>query len=507
MTTPIKNDRRTIFGWAMYDWANSAYSTVIAGAILPAFFVGEVVGEGGWNGRTGDSLWALGLALGTLLLFVAMPVLGAVADYSAAKKRFLRAFAYGGSLFVTLLVFAGSGNVLLTLGFFLLAQVGFVGANVFYDGFLPDITTPDTIDKVSSRGFALGYIGGGLWLAVVLAGIFSAGDDADLAVLITRIGIGATGIWWAGFTAFAMSRLPETGVSSDLPAVVAFPRNWYRGVWTLVAVIVVGVASLVVGLITSVPFGWFNLGLALWMLALAVLVYRVASSEAGADTVPLRSRFGRMAGIGFGRMFRTAAQLRHFPQLLLFILAYMFYNDGVQTTINISSAYASGTLGLGVTDIALTFLVVQFVAFAGALSFGWLSGRVGIRRSIQLNLVIWVGIAVAAFFLPEGQFPPFLATGVAIGLVLGGIQALSRSLYGSMIPESASAEFYGFYSVFSKFSAIWGPLLFAIISTQGNSRYGILSVVLFFVLGLVLFSRVDIDRARASKDDWQLTEA
>ena len=147
------------------------------------------------------------------------PVLGAVADYSAAKKRFLRAFAYGGSLFVTLLVFAGSGNVLLTLGFFLLAQVGFVGANVFYDGFLPDITTPDTIDKVSSRGFALGYIGGGLWLAVVLAGIFSAGDDADLAVLITRIGIGATGIWWAGFTAFAMSRLPETGGSSDVPAV------------------------------------------------------------------------------------------------------------------------------------------------------------------------------------------------------------------------------------------------------------------------------------------------
>jgi UMF1 family MFS transporter len=136
-----------------------------------------------------------------------------------------------------------------------------------------------------------------------------------------------------------------------------------------------------------------------------------------------------------------------------------------------------------------------------------LSSRVGIRRSIQLNLVIWVGIAVAAFFLPEGQFPPFLATGVAIGLVLGGIQALSRSLYGSMIPESASAEFYGFYSVFSKFSAIWGPLLFAIISTQGNSRYGILSVILFFVVGLALFSRVDIDRARASKDEWQLSEA
>ncbi len=501
--TAIKNDKRALFGWAMYDWANSAYSTVIAGAVLPAFFVSGVVGEDGWQGRSGDSLWALGLALGTLLLFIAMPVLGAVADYSASKKRFLRTFAYGGSLFISVLIFAGSGDVLFTLGFFLLAQLGFVGANVFYDGFLPDLTTPDTIDKVSSRGFALGYVGGGLWLALVLAGIFLAPEDST--ELVTRIGIASTGVWWAGFTWFALKRLPETGEGQDIPATFAFPHNWHRGVWTLVSVVVVGLVVLVIALVASVPFLWFNVGLALWMVALAWLVYRVATSDASTDTVSLTSSFGKMAGIGFSRMFKTAAQLRNFPQLLLFIVAYMFYNDGVQTTINISSAYASGTLELSVTDIALTFLVVQFVAFGGALLFGWFSARTNIRRAIQVNLVVWVGIAITAYLLPVGEFLPFLGTGVVIGIVLGGIQALSRSLYGSMIPEEASAEFYGFYSVFAKFSAIWGPLVFAIVSANGNGRLGILSIIIFFIVGFVLFSRVDIDRARASKNEWELS--
>ena len=504
VATSVKNDRRTIFRWAMYDWANSAYSTVIAGAILPAFFVGEVVGDDGWQGRQGDSLWALGLSVGTLLIFLAMPVLGAIADYSASKKRFLRTFAYGGSIFVVLLVFAGTGDVLLTLGLFLLAQVGFVGANVFYDGFLPDISTPDTIDKVSSRGFAIGYVGGGLWLALVLAAIFMAPEDSQ--VLVTQVGIGATGIWWAGWTWFALRGLPETGHPHGLPETVAFPSNWYRGVWMLIALVVLGVIALLAGLVANVADNIFFVALALWMIAVAVLVYRVAVSEAHESPVHLKSHLARSAGIGFSRMFRTAAQLKNFPQLGLFLIAYMLYNDGVQTTINISSAYASGTLDLSVTDIALTFLVVQFVAFGGALLFGWLSGRLGIRRSIQVNLFVWVAIAVVAYFLPEGQFLPFLATGIAIGVVLGGIQALSRSLYGSMIPEDASAEFYGFYSVFAKFSAIWGPLVFFIVSAAGNSRMGILSVILFFVVGLWLFSKVDIEAARSSREDWELSE-
>jgi UMF1 family MFS transporter len=210
-----------------------------------------------------------------------------------------------------------------------------------------------------------------------------------------------------------------------------------------------------------------------------------------------------MVGIGFARTFDTAAKLRRFPQLLLFVVAFVLYNDGVQTTITISAAYGRDTLDLETTDIALTFLIVQFVAFGGALFFGWLSSRLDIKRAIQINLVVWVAVAVLAYFLPAGEAWAFQSVGVVIGLVLGGIQALSRSLYGSMIPEDASAEFYGFYSVFSKFSAIWGPLIFAMVgSITGSGRPAILSILLFFVVGLILFSRLDIAEARRSKDQW-----
>ncbi|MFP5333651.1 MAG: MFS transporter, partial [Acidimicrobiia bacterium] len=349
----MKNDRRTIFGWAMYDWANSAYSTVIAGAILPAFFVSDVVGEEGWNGRSGQSLFTLTLALGTLLLFLAMPVLGAVADFTASKRRFLRAFAYGGSMFTAALFLATSGNVLATLGLFLAAQIGFVGANVFYDGFLPDITTSDTIDRVSSRGFAIGYVGGGLWLGVVIALIQFMPDGA----LAARIGIGATGLWWAGFTRFALNRLHETGARSELPDTVEVPRSWVRGVRLLTVGIAGGVASLLFLLITGAGEGLFNTVLLAWMASLIYATYRIATRRS-AQMVALRGNLTRLAGIGFGRMFDTAARLRHFPQLLLFVVAYMLYNDGVQTTINVSAAYAAGTLQLDITVIAGTFLVV-----------------------------------------------------------------------------------------------------------------------------------------------------
>ncbi len=504
--TIMKNDKRTVFGWAMYDWANSAYSTVIAGAILPAYFASEVVGDGGWNGRSGETLWSLTLGLGTLLLFLAMPVFGAIADFSASKLRFLRVFAYGGALFTIALFMASSGDVLLTLGLFLLAQIGFVGANVFYDGFLPDISTDDTIDRISSKGFALGYIGGGLYLLIVFAAIQLAPDGA----LAARLGIAGTGLWWAGFSIFAFSRLREPAQSQELPESVSVPRTLVNGVVALSIVLVGGIAALVTTLIRSDSAVAFELLLGLFMIVLfGTLVVVARRMRRSHDRmVVFRRPVARMAGIGFSRTFETAARLAGFPQLLLFVVAYMLYNDGVQTTINVSAVYASDTLDLSTTTIALTFLIVQFVAFGGALLFGWMSDRLDIRRAIQINLVVWVAVAVAAYFLPAGAALPFMGVGVVIGFVLGGIQALSRSLYGSMIPEEASAEFYGFYSVFSKFSAVWGPLIFAVVgSSTGSGRPAILSIIVFFVLGFVLFSRVDIAEARRSKERWHFEGA
>lgn len=444
---PLKGDRRTIFGWAMYDWANSAYMTTVAAALLPAYFARAVVPEGGYEifGRTlgGQELWGYFVSFGTFIIFLLTPILGAVADFSAAKKRFLRAFAYGGALFTCLYWFLGTGDVLLTLGLFFLTQIGFVSANVFYDGFLPDITTAETIDRISAKGYAFGYVGGGLQfaLALLLVSFHEAlGLERGTAV---RLALVMAGLWWFGFATFALSRLRETGTPQPLP--------------------------------------------------------------------PEHARRPRMLGysaVGFGRVWRTTRQIVRFKHLLLFLLAYVIYIDGIQTIINMASVYATGTLKLRETEIMVTFLVVQFVAFGGAYFFGWLAGRIQTRPAILCCLAVYALVAIAAYSLPEGRLSPFMALGAAIGFVQGGAQSLSRSLYGSMIPKEASAEFYGFYSVLSKFAAIWGPFIFArVTETTGSGRNGILSLIVLFVLGGILLALVNVDEARASKARWRVTGA
>ncbi|HEU4320132.1 MAG TPA: MFS transporter [Acidimicrobiia bacterium] len=445
MSNIVKNDARTVFGWAMYDWANSAYITTFA-AIVAAFFTAVIVPDGGHNGFSGQTLWSAVISIGAIVLFLAMPVLGAVADYASAKKIFLRVFAWFGAAMTVALPFIPSGSVVLFLFVVLLTQVGFVAANVFYDGFLPDISTDETIDRVSSRGYALGYVGGGLYVLLALVLILLSGEDSLTGLseeTASRIGIGGAGIWWFGFSVFSLRRLPDETVAEELP-------EEYRG----------------------------------------------------------GSRWVGLARLGFGRTIATARKLVGFKQLMLFVLAFLFYNDAVQTVITVTGAYAEETLGLGTTEIIIVFLIVQFVAFFGALMFGALAGRVGTKGAILSSLVVWVVVAVVAYFLPQGEALPLYGLGVVVGFVLGGVQALSRSLYGSMIPEEASAEFYGFFSVFSKFSAIWGPLVFALVSNAtGSGRAAILSVVAFFIIGFILLSLVNVEEARSSRERWVFENA
>ncbi len=445
--THPKDDRRTIFGWAMYDWANSAYMTTVAAVLLPFYFADTVMPDRGYEifGRVlgGQELWGYFVSFGTFVIFLLTPVLGAVADFSAAKKRFLRAFAYGGALFTALCWFLGTGDVLLTLGLFFLTQVGFVSANVFYDGFLTDITTPETIDRVSAKGYAFGYVGGGLQFALALLLVLfhqRIGLGVGTAV---RISIVMAAVWWFGFATFALTRLRETGLPQALPAE-------YGG----------------------------------------------------------RPRSLAYAVVGFARVWETTKRLVRFKQLLLFLVAFVIYIDGIQTIINMATVYARDTLLLGAGAIMGTFLLVQFVAFGGAYFFGWLAGRIQARPAILWCLAVYALVAVAAYFLPAGRLLPFMALGATIGFVQGGAQSLSRSLYGSMIPEEASAEFYGFYSVLSKFAAIWGPLIFArVTQTTGSGRNGILSLIVLFILGGILLALVDVEEARASKTRWRFVGA
>jgi MFS transporter, UMF1 family len=436
------NDKRTIFGWAMYDWANSAYIT-IAGAVIAPFFTGGIVPDDGYSvfgiQMSGETLWATVVSIGALVLFLVMPVLGAIADFSGAKRKFLRAFAVTGGVVMILMTLIPNGSVAFFLGAFLITNLAFVAANVMYDGLLVDITDDDTIDTVSSKGYAYGYVGGGLYLLLALQlitlseGVGSVtGLETDTAV---RIAIAGAGVWWIAFT-------------------------------------------------------WFSLG-------------RMQIHEAA--TAVGDGSWKDYARVGFSRTLSIGKQLTKMRHLTLFVVAFMLFNDGTQTVINISGAYARETLNLELKTIATAFLIVQFIAFVGALAFGVLANRIGPKNAILVSLVGWSLTTIGGFSLPEGDATAFLALAATIGLVLGGTQALARSLYGTMIPEEASAEFFGFFSVFSKFSAIFGPLIFAVVSFQtGSGRPAILSILFFFVTGGILLSRVDVDAARESRSAFEL---
>ena len=422
----------------MYDWANSAYVTTVAVGLLPRYFADVVVPPQGI--RIGaltcaaDTLWAVIVGAATLIAFLSAPVLGAIADFSAAKKRFLLTFAYTGSLFTILLYFCRSGDVFTTLAFFLVAQVSFIGANVFYDAFLPQIASEKRMDWVSGKGYSYGYVGGGLQFALALC-LVNWHDAFGLSLeQAVRLGIVTAGLWWAAFTIFTANLLVEPPASGKPPEEF---RRWPK----LVAYVIVGVT----------------------------------------------------------RTWRTTKKVRQFRQLLLFLVAFMLYDDGIQTVINMAVIYGTVELKLSASNLMLTLLLIQAIATLGALVFGRLASRIGAKPTVMLTLVLWSGVVIYAYFIRTAA--EFFVMGAIVGLVMGGSQALSRSFYGSMIPEEASAEFFGFYTVFSKFSAMWGPWAFAIVKqVTGSSRLAILSIVVLFLAGLLLLSFVDVKKAREARE-------
>ena len=433
----MKNDKKTIFGWCMYDWANSAYITTAAVALLPNYFARAVVGEDGINlfglNVSATTLWGFMLGTAAFLVFLFAPVLGAIADFSSAKKRFLMGFAYMGSFFATMLYFCESGNVGLTVLLFICSQVCFVAANVFYDAFLPQIASEDKLDAVSARGYAFGYVGGSLQFAVAL-GLVAMHEAVGISItMAARIGMAMTGIWWAGWTLLTMKYLKEVKTPYELPEAY---RNQPK-----------------------------------------VLAY---------------------LALGIRRTISTAKRVGRFKHLTLFLIAYMIYNDGIHTVTSMATIYGTEELKLPTTALMVTLLLVQVVAIGGALIFSRLASRIGAKRSVMFALVLWSGVVTYGYFIHTTT--EFFVLGMIVGIVLGGTQALSRSLYGSMIPEGASAEFYGFYSVFSKFSSIWGPVTFGLIrQITGSARLAIISLMIFFIVGLILLGFVDEEKARADK--------
>ena len=427
----------------MYDWANSAYITTVIAAILPNYFAKAIVGEAGVDilgmNMTATTLWGYMLGTAAFCVFLFAPVLGAIADFSSAKKRFLIGFAYMGSLFATLLYFSKSGDVGLTVVLFLGSQICFVGGNVFYDAFLPQIASEDKMDSVSARGYAFGYVGGSLQFAIALALVAMQKTPEDQA-MAARIGMAMTGAWWAGWTLLTMKYLKEEKTPYQFPEA-------YRN----------------------------------------------------------RPKTLAYLSLGISRTILTAKKVGRFKHLTLFLVAYMIYNDGIHTVTSMATIYGTEELGLSTTALMVTLLLVQVVAIGGALIFSRLAGRIGAKRSVMFALVLWSGVVTYGYFIHTAT--EFFVLGMIVGIVLGGTQALSRSLYGAMIPENASAEFYGFYSVFSKFSSIWGPVTFGVIKQiTGSARLSIISLMVFFIVGLILLGFVDEEKAKADKLAFQFSD-
>jgi MFS transporter, UMF1 family len=437
------NDRKEIFGWAMYDWANSAFSTTV-GTVFLGPYIASLAATAAQAYPDGlarffgipvapDSFlpYCISFSVGLQVLF--LPILGAIADYSHLRKRMMQIFAFIGAI-STILMFFVIGDLWWLGGLlFIIANLAFGAAIVFYNAYLPDIASEDQRDRVSSYGWAMGYLGGGILLALNLAFfIFSEdlGVPGDLAV---RINLASAGIWWMGFSFLTWSRLKPRHAARPLPAGQTY------------------------------------------------------------------------VSIGFKQLGKTFRELKHFPETLKYLLAYFLYNDGIQTVIAVTSTFAAaplirGGLGLPQDTLIAVILMVQFVAFGGALFWGKLAGWIGAKQSIIVSLVIWSGVVIYAYggLKGENRIAEFFILGIFIALVLGGSQAISRSLFAQMIPKGKEAEFYSFYEVSERGTSWTGPLIFGLANQMfGSLRYGILALIFYFIAGLIVLPFVNVPKAMA----------
>jgi MFS transporter, UMF1 family len=415
LTVEEKLHRRIINAWCMYDWANSAFATTIMAALLPPYF--SNVAAVGLPKAQASSIWGLALAISTLFVAFMGPVLGAIADQAGTKKRFLQGFLSVAILFTALLFFVREGNWLMAVIFYMLASIGNAGSNVFYDSLLPHVARPDEIDQVSTKGYALGYLGGGLLLAINLLWYLKPAwfgfKDGGAAVRASFLSVA---VWWIIF-AFPLFRWVKEPPAASLSKMIN----------------------------------------------------------------PIRA--------GFKRLGETFQHIKHYKELGKFLLAFWLYEDGIGTIIKMATIYGA-EIGIGTGDLAGALLLTQIVGVPFSFLFGWLAKRLGTKKSIYLSLIVYALISIAGYFMTKAWH--FWVLAGAVGLVQGGSQALSRSLFGSMTPKARTAEFFGFYDISSKFAGILGPLLFSATALIfGTSRLGIISLVVFFIAGLLLLSRVN----------------
>lgn len=454
-------------GWYWYDWANSAFYTTVITVFLGPYLTTIAENAAGPDGVVSflgldllpKAYFSGVVTISVFLQVVVMPLAGAIADHTGRKRELLALFAYLGA-FATLGFYFLSGDRYVLGGvLFLIANVSYGAAIVVYNSFLPQISSAESRDEVSSRGWAFGYLGGGLLLAINL-GMYLGRDAIGLEEgLAVRICLASAGLWWAGFTIIPMLRLRNRPVVRHAPP--AEPSSESRD-------------EPEAGPRDDAPEA-------------AATRARPVEPE---PTV-LRAIGGSLRQLG-----RTAMELRRYPRSLMFLVAYLVYNDGVQTVISFSATYAAHELKLGTTVQISAILMVQFVAFGGALLLGRLAFVFGTKRTVLGSLVIWVGVVSVAYFLQAGSEVQFYAMAFAIAIVLGGTQALSRSLYSLVIPAGKEAEYFSLFEISDKGSAFLGSFALTMaLQLTDSYRSAILSLIFFFVLGFVLLLATNLPKA------------
>ncbi len=407
----------------MYDWANSAFQTTIIAAIFPIYY--RDVAAAGLDPAVADSRFGWATTVAILIVAIIAPFLGAVADYAAVKKRLLAVFLAIGVVATGAMYWIQRGDWMFALVLFVIGNVGVAGSIVFYESLLPHLVGEADLDRVSSAGYAVGYLGGGALLAINAAWImeprFFGFPDAGLA---TRVSLASVAVWWLVFSIPLFRRVAEP------------PRRLEAG------------------------------------------------ERPG----------GSALGTSARRLIETFGELRRYRQAFLLLVAFLLYNDGIQTIIRMAALYGA-SVGIDRGAMIGALLVTQFVGVPFAFMFGAFAGRIGAKRAVFIGLAAYALITVLGYYMTTATH--FFALAILVGMVQGGTQALSRSLFASMIPRHKSSEFFAFFGVFERYAGILGPAIFAyVVQATGTSRNAILSIVMFFVVGAAILTFVDVDEGR-----------
>jgi len=396
-------------GWMFYDFANSAFTTVMVTVVFSVFFVNSIAAG---RPEGGEWYWSLAVSISMTLAAIAAPILGAMADYSHSKKKFLFVFTYLTIASTSLLFFAGKGDYILGMILFIIANFSFNSALVFYDAFLPEVSTPETIGKISGLGWGLGYLG---------------------------------------------------GLVSLLVALLLVNKGAYRWIWPMNAAHI-------------------------FLFSLLTFILLKEKKVATPKTNYLK--------VAVNRIVFSLKHIRKMPDLLSYLFSYFLYNVGIYTVIAFAAIYGGNQFKMSQQSLIIFFIIAQVTSVIGAVAFGWLSDKYNVRLSLSVSILVWIGVVAWAFFCTSAM--EYYALGLVAGLAIGSSQANSRTMLSILTPLDRQAEFFGFYTLVGRISAIVGPFVYGNLTrVTGNQRYAIVSLGAFFILGWFILQKVNLERGKS----------